>query len=199
MNRFSLRTYFPATVDSTMVAGQWKYDTVYHTVPDFKLTSHTGTTFSQKNLEGKIYVANFFYTACQAPCTQMSTQLGRVQDAFRLQPDVKIVSYTTKPQEDTPEVLRAYAQSFHAKPEKWVFLTGPSDQIDQLASQGYRLTFPESALPEQTPQAQSNRLVLVDKEKQVRGIYDGTDAAEVDRLITEINVLLAEYNLDHGK
>ncbi|ALI97938.1 SCO family protein [Rufibacter tibetensis] len=200
VNRFSLRTYFPATVDSTQVAGEWKYDTTYHQVPDFKLTSHTGTAFSQKDLEGKIYVANFFFTSCKGPCTQMSTQLSRVQDAFRLQPDVRIISHTLKPQEDSPAVLSEYAESFKARPNKWIFLTGPENEIQRLAEKGYRLTSLESALPDGSPALlQSNRFVLVDKEKHVRGIYDGTDAADVDRLITEINVLLSEYNLDNGK
>ncbi|WP_317195506.1 SCO family protein [Rufibacter psychrotolerans] len=199
MNRFSLRTYFPATVDSTLVEGQWRYDTLYHKVPDFQLTSQTGATFSQKDLEGKIYVANFFHTTCPSICNQMSTQLARVQDAFRLKPEVHLVSYTLRPHQDSVAVLKRYAESFRANPAKWTFLTGPEPEILKLAQQGYLLTSPASALPDIPAEVLSKRLVLVDKEKQVRGIYDGTDATEVDRLITEINVLLSEYNLANGK
>ncbi|WP_181305927.1 SCO family protein [Rufibacter sp. XAAS-G3-1] len=192
VNRFSLRTYFPATVDSTMVEGQWRYDTTYHQVPDFRLISQNGVPFSQQELEGKIYVANFFDTSCGVPCKQMSTQLSRVQDAFRLRPDVRILSYTIHPEKDTPEVLKQYAESFRAEPTKWIFLTGPKEQLQRVAQAFY--------LPSQdTSSEQDKRLFLVDKEKQVRGIYNGTDPADVDRLITEINVLLSEYNIDNGK
>ncbi|WP_207435879.1 SCO family protein [Sabulibacter ruber] len=199
MNRFSLRTYFPATVDSTLVEGKWQYDTTYHRVPDFQFTSHAGNTFSQKNLEGKLYVANFFYTSCQSPCVQVSTQLSRVQDAFRLQPDVRIVSFSLRPQEDYSTALKQYAQSFRADPSKWIFLTGEDAQIQNLVQNGYRLP----SLLEDTVQASTDRytkqLLLVDKDKHIRGVYDGTDATDVDRLITEINVLLSEYNLTNGK
>ncbi|KAA3439128.1 SCO family protein [Rufibacter hautae] len=199
VNRFSLRTYFPATVDSTMVEGQWRYDTTYYRVPDFQLTSQSGASFSQKDLEGKIYVANFFSTSCQGPCKQMSTQLSRVQDAFRLRPDVRIVSYSQKPEEDSPADLKEYASSFKANPEKWIFLTGQEEQIKALVRNGFRLTSSQDSAAKNVMEEPITKFFLVDKEKHVRGIYDGTDAADVDRLITEINVLLSEYNLENGK
>jgi protein SCO1/2 len=199
VNRFSLRTYFPATVDSTLVDGQWRYDTTYHQVPNFKLTSQTGAPFSQLELEGKIYVANFFYTSCAVPCKQMSTQLSRVQDAFRLRPDVRILSYSIRPVEDPPQVLRQYAQSFKANPEKWIFVTGSEPQITELSQKWSNLISQDSLSAGLRTDPPNKELFLIDKNKHVRGIYDGTDAADVDRLITEINVLLSEYNTDNGK
>jgi len=199
VNRFSLRTYFPATVDSTLVEGQWRYDTAYYQVPNFELTSQTGASFSQQELEGKIYVTNFFHTSCTVPCKQMSTQLSRVQDAFRLRPDVRILSYSLRPAEDTPEVLRQYAQSFKADPEKWIFLTGSEPKIVELSQKWSQLLSQDSVTTGLQTDPPNKDLYLIDKQKHVRGIYDGTDAADVDRLITEINVLLSEYNTDNGK
>lgn len=197
VNNFSLRTYFPATVDSTLVEGKWRHDTVYHQVPPFQLTSQAGVSFSQKELEGKVYVANFFSTSCQVICKQVNTQLSRVQDAFRFQPDVKIVSYSVQPEQDSVQVLKQYAQSYRADPSRWFFLTGSREQIYQLAEKGYLLLINRSE--RDTINAFTNQLMLVDKQKHVRGIYDGTKASEVDRLITEINVLLSEYENSHGK
>lgn len=192
VNRFGLPTYYPMAVDSTQVQGKWQYDTTYHQIPGFNLTSQTGQPFSQNQLEGNLYVANFFYTDCQSNCRQVSTQLSRVQDAFRLQPSVKILSFSLKPEQDSVQVLKAYANSFRANPEKWIFLTGPSAQMQQLLESGFKASEAATLSLEQ-------RLLLIDGNKQVRGIYNGSDAAEVDRLITEINVLLAEDKTGNGK
>ncbi|MGV3540310.1 MAG: SCO family protein [Rufibacter sp.] len=196
VNRYSLRTYFPTSVDSTNVQGQWRYDTIYHKVPPFQLTSQTGASFSQRDLEGKMYVAHFFYTSCQGICKQVSTQLARVQDAFRFQPDVKIVSFSLQPEQDQVPVLQKYAQSFGAKPDRWIFLTGDKSKVYSLAEKGYFV--PLSNTEGENQSLHQKQLLLVDKQQQIRGIYDGTQATEVDRLITEINVLLSEYETDHG-
>nr|WP_241749500.1 SCO family protein [Rufibacter sediminis] len=197
VNRFSLRTYFPTAVDSTLVDGQWRYDTTYQQVPDFRLISQSGSPFTQNDLEGKIYVANFFYTSCAANCKQTSTQLSRVQDAFRLKPDVKILTISVRPEEDSPEMLQQYATSFRANPDKWIFLTGAPAEIQRLA-QAYQFSIQDSTASG-TKSEPSKSFFLVDQQRHVRGIYDGTNAADVDRLITEINVLLSEYQLDNGK
>ncbi|WP_048921032.1 SCO family protein [Rufibacter radiotolerans] len=198
VNRFSLQTYFPVSTDSTLVEGKWRYDTLYRQVPDFQLISQTGSSFSQEDVQGKIYVANFFYAACQGNCKQVSTQLARVQDAFRLQPDVKILSFSLQPQQDSVSVLQKYAQSFRARPETWVFLTGKPEQMQQLIQNGF--TFPAAAPDKDSSLVQLQKsLFLVDRQRHVRGIYDGTDAGEVDRLITELNVLLSEDKNSNGK
>ncbi len=198
VNRYSLRTYFPATVDSTLVQGQWQFDTLYHKVPPFSFTSQTGASFSQKELQGKVFVANFFYTSCQGICKQVSTQLARVHDAFRLQPDVRLVSFTVNPEQDQVPQLKEYSDSFRADPSRWIFLTGPKPQIQALAAQGFKLPV-VAAAGDSAELELHKQLMLVDKQKRIRGIYDGTSAKEIDRLITEINVLLSEYETDHGK
>jgi protein SCO1/2 len=187
VNTFSLRTYFPAKVSNTTANGVVQSDTTYFQVPDFQLTSQTGATFSHKNLQGKVYVAHFFDASCQGSCKQVSTQLTRVHDAFYAYPEVMIVSFALTANKDQAEVLNEYAKSFRANPAHWVFLTGPQAQIDSIVYRG---------MP--TPAAKSHQinhdeLWLIDKERHVRGVYNGSKADEIDRLITEINVLLSEY------
>ncbi|GAB2550628.1 SCO family protein [Rufibacter soli] len=196
VNRFSLPTYFPVSSDSTLVEGKWQYDTLYRQVPDFQLVSQTGSSFSQKQVLGKVYVAQFFSTACQVDCKQVSTQLARVQDAFRLQPDVNILSFSVAPAQDSLLALQQYAQSFRARPKTWVFLTGTGQEIKKLAQQG----FIDPAIGADSSLAHLQKsLFLVDRQRHIRGIYDGTDAGEVDRLITELNVLLSEDQLTNKK
>ncbi|WP_345169674.1 SCO family protein [Nibribacter koreensis] len=186
VNTFSLRTYFPAKVTTTTVDGLAKTDTVFQKVPDFQLTSQTGASFSHKNLQGKIYVAHFFDASCQGSCKQVSTQLSRVQDAFYAYPEVMIVSFSLNPAQDHLGVLQGYAKSFKANPAHWVFLMGPKAQIDSIAALG------STASVNNSKEKNHDELWLVDMEGHVRGVYEGNKADEVDRLITEINVLLNE-------
>ena len=198
VNRYSLRTYFPTSVDSTLVEGQWRYDTVYHQIPDFSLTSQTGTSFSSKALEGKISIVHFFYTSCQGLCKQVPTQLARVQDAFRFQPEVKILSFTLHPEEDNLAAIQNFAKSYRADANRWIFLTGPLDQVSYLAQQGFFISNNDLSVNDPT-QVPPNRLWLVDKEGHIRGMYEGSKATEIDKIITEVNVLLSEYELSDGK
>ncbi|WP_197464076.1 SCO family protein [Rufibacter sp. DG15C] len=187
MNTFSLRTYFPAKVTTTAANGVVQSDTTFFQVPEFQLTSQTGATFSHKNLQGKVYVAHFFDASCQGSCKQVSTQLTRVHDAFYAYPEVMIVSFTLKPVQDQVNVLEQYAKSFRANPVHWVFLTGPQAQIDSIAYRGKPSSVANSH------EINHDELWLVDKERHVRGVYNGSQADEIDRLITEINVLISEY------
>jgi len=189
-NHYTLRTYMPAIEDTGEPVIQ-NGDTVFHRIPDFTLTAQTGQTISQQNLEGKIYVANFFFASCQDICKKMSSNLQQVQEAFIKEPNVKIVSYTVDPERDSVAVLNKYAETYGADPEKWYLLTGPKSQIYQLAQEGYKL--PAMQAPSLIPDfIHSEKLLLIDEEKHVRGIYNGTDEEDVERLITEIKVLLQE-------
>ena len=191
-NHYTLRTYMPV-VEDTGEAMVRNGDTIFHQVPDFKLTSQTGNSVSQSDLAGKIYVANFFFASCQDVCKKMSTNLREVQAAFTQEPRVKIVSYSVDPERDSVAVLDKYAEAYGANPNTWYFLTGPKEQIYKLAQEGYKV--PAMQAPSIIPDfIHSEKLLLIDEEKHVRGIYDGTNPEEVDRLITEIKVLLQEKN-----
>ena len=190
-NHYNLRYYFPQVDDDGNAVVQ-NGDTIFEKVPDFKFLAQTGKEISQRDLDGKIYVANFFFTSCQGICKQMSTQMTRVQDKFRNDPSVKIVSYTVDPERDSVEALQQYADMYNANPDKWYFLTGAKKEIYDLAQHGYFLPVQEA--PDGTVDfVHSEKFILVDKDKHVRGIYDGTDEKEVNRLITEIVVLKHAY------
>jgi protein SCO1/2 len=189
-NHYALPRYLPEVTD-TGDALVRNGDTVFHQVPDFRLTSQTGATVTQQDLAGKVYVANFFFASCTDVCKKMSANLLEVQEAFKNEPRVRIVSYTVDPDRDTVSVLNAYAATYGANAEQWYFLTGPRPQIYELAREGYKV--PAMQAPSLIPDfIHSEKLMLVDEEKHVRGIYDGTSPEEVDRLVTEIKVLLHE-------
>ena len=195
-NHYTLPTYLPVVTD-TGDALVRNGDTVFHQIPDFRLISQTGKTVTQTDLASKVYVANFFFASCKDVCKKMTANLLEVQEAFKDNAKVKIVSYTVDPERDSVAVLNAYANTYGAKPDQWYFLTGPRAQIYHLAQEGYKL--PAMQAPSIIPDfIHSEKLLLIDEEKHVRGIYNGTNPEDVDRLITEIKVLLQEKTNDAG-
>ncbi|MGZ3882861.1 MAG: SCO family protein [Bacteroidia bacterium] len=166
-------------------------DTVYHTVGAFSLTDQDKETITEKTVAGKMYVADFFFATCQSICPQMSTQLIRVQEAFKGDNDFMILSHTVNPAHDTAEVLSAYAGKYGAIKGKWHFLTGSKKTIYDLAKNDYLV----NALEEDgTPEGflHSELFLLVDKAKRIRGMYDGTDSIQVNKLIADIRLLKTE-------
>lgn len=191
-NHYSLPTYYPEIAEATELPVINNGDTVFQKIPDFRLISQEGKTITQANLEGKVYVANFFFASCQDVCKKMAVQMVRVNEAYRNNPTVKLVSYTVDPERDSVATLKRYADIYQANPNKWLFLTGSKKELYTLAQNGYKVSAMEA--PGTVPDfIHSEKLILVDKEKHVRGIYDGTSAQDVDRLITEITVLLHSY------
>ena len=186
-----LEIFGPRDLDS-------KGDTIYHTIPDFSFTNQEGKTITKKDLEGKIYVANFFFATCPTICPKMSMQLQRVQTEFAAQRELKIISHTVNPEKDTVEALAAYGKKFMVNPSKWYLVTGNKKEIYDVAIKGYFLpTEDEGGGPDNF--THSEKLVLVDKEKRIRGYYDGTNQASVDTLMDEIKVLLLEYKEQQNK
>lgn len=167
-------------------------DTIYHTIPDFKLVNERGDTVTGKDVFGHIYVADFFYATCRSICPVMTHQMKRVQDAYAKDEDVRMLSHTVDPANDSVGALKVYAELHEAIPGKWQFLTGPKKDLYKLAMEGYFMNALEGSTPED-PFIHDNHFVLVDKERHIRGIYDGTDSVEVSRLIDEIRVLEKFY------
>lgn len=174
-------------------------DTVYHKIPDFLLTDQNGTQFSSQQTKGKIYVANFFFTRCGTICPKLSSAMVRVQDVFADNPNVLMVSHSVDPNHDTPEVMAAYAKKYDAKTGKWFFLTGDKKAVYDLAIKGYKLPVADASEYDKNIKnvdemfIHSEKMMLVDKEGYIRGIYDGTFNADVERLLAEIKVLQEIY------
>ena len=185
-HNFTLRTYFPK-VDAL---GEVQYtasgDTVFQQVPDFSLGSSQGKPFTASDLEDHITVVHFFDTA-SPELQEISSQLVRLQEKFEEYPEVEIVSISIDPEHDSAAVLQQYAATYGAKEDKWYVLTGDRQEINELAQEGFMLPLGKQRV------LVTDRLMLLDKDKKVRGIYKGTDEKEIERLVTEINVLRDEY------
>ena len=167
-------------------------DTIYHTVPSFSFVNQQGKTITDKDFTDKIYVANFFYATCPRECPKMTDQLKRVQDAFMKDDQVRIISHTINPEHDGVQVLADYAKKYDADSNKWWFVTGNKDSINSIAQKGYYVEAAQGKNPDDF--FHSQQLILVDKDKHIRGFYDGLDAPSVDTLIIEMKVLELEYN-----
>ena len=173
--------------------GTKETDTIYYTVPAFAFTNQYNTEISDADYAGRIYVADYFFTTCPTICPVMSSQLSRLQSQLiesNLLGDVKLLSHTVDPENDTPEVLRAYAERLNADSANWNFVTGSQDDLYYQAKFGYYLT----ALPSDTAAGgffHSDTFVLVDRQGHIRGYYDGTSTQEVDQLFNDIQHLIS--------
>lgn len=168
-----------------------KGDTIYHAIPPFSFVNQEGKTITDRDFSNKIYVANFFYATCPRECPKMSDQLKRVQEAFSKDDGVMIISHTINPEHDSVQVLAEYARKYNADPKKWWFVTGTKESINSIAQDGYIVSAAQGKNPEDFFHSQD--LILIDKDKHIRGFYDGMDAPSVDTLIAEIRVLEFEY------
>jgi protein SCO1/2 len=197
-NYYSLPYYFPELDETGNVVMNEK-DTVFHKIPPFELIDQNGQKFSSQHTKGKIYVADFFFTRCGTICPKLTTHLGRIQEAFIDNPEVLIVSHTVDPKFDNASVLKEYAKKYDSKDGKWFFLTGDKKTIYDLAIKGYKLPVSDASEYNKNIKSvdetfiHSEKLLLIDKEGFIRGIYDGTFAADIDRLQAEIKVLLEIY------
>lgn len=176
--------------------------TVYHHIPEFHFVDQDNQPFTNKNLEGKIYVADFFFTTCPTICKDMSGHLVELQGALRKMDNLHIVSHTVSPEIDTPGVLKAYADGIGADTKNWSFVTGDKESIYEIAFSGYYVNASEDSL---APGGflHSEYFVLVDREGRIRSgvneqgaaraVYDGTNPEHVRQLINDIKTLEKEY------
>ena len=166
-------------------------DTIYHTIPSFSFVNQEGKTISDKELEGKIYVANFFFATCPTICPKMNYNVKGLTEKYGKDDEVKFISFTVDPEQDSVAALAAYAKEMGANNNAWWFLTGNKDSIYELARDGFMV--PAAGGKTAADFFHSQNLLLVDKEKRIRGIYDGLDESEVKKLNDEIEVLELEY------
>ena len=166
-------------------------DTIYHQIASFNLTNQIGQVVNQNTTKNKIYIANFFFATCQSICPMMSNQLQEVQKAFLADDSVLILSHSVNPLHDTVAVLSNYADTYGAKTNKWHLLTGNKKQIYDLAKTSYLVNaFEDDGSPEGF--LHSELFLLIDKKARIRGMYDGTNTAEVKKLIEDVKLLKQE-------
>ncbi|WP_163401268.1 SCO family protein [Flavobacterium fluviatile] len=188
----TLPVYNPADVNPELVDSTVQYKSKYHTIADFSFVNQNGDTITQKNYEGKIYVADFFFTTCGSICPKMTTNLADVQKAVLNNPKVMLLSHTVFPETDSVPVLKAYAIKHGVVDSKWNLVTGDKKEIYTMARKSYLAV--KLGRPDQLyDMVHTENFVLVDQKRRVRGFYDGTDKEEIKRLLEDIDFLCKEY------
>jgi len=168
-------------------------------VAEFNLTNQQGQVFTLANLRGQVWVADIIFTRCAGPCPRMTRQMKELQDALPSSSKARLVTLTTDPVFDTPQVLRLYGERFGANPDRWTFLTGAKDQIARLATSSLKLTAIEkSAADRETPEdlfIHSTIFVIVDKQGRLRGVFESTGDG-IDPLRVKAQILSSVKRLE---
>ena len=186
-----LPIYQPAEVNEKLVDSSIIHIAKYHKISDFKLTNQNGKEITQANYKDKIYVADFFFTTCQDICPVMTKNMYQLQEELKNDNEILLLSHTVIPEVDTVEQLKEYAIENNVDDSKWNLLTGDKKQIYELARKSY-LAVEDSNFNE-FDMIHTENFMLIDKEKQIRGFYDGTNSEEINRLLKDIEILKQSY------
>lgn len=161
-----------------------------HKISNFTFTNQLNKKITQENIEGKIHIANFIFTSCGSICPVMTKNMMLINDSFKENPNVSILSYSVTPWKDTPQQLYDYAKDRNIKNPNWHFLTGSKSKIYQLARQSYFAEEDLGYTKDSTEFLHTEHFILVDKNKTIRGIYNGTLLTDIDQLKKDIQSLL---------
>ncbi len=187
-----LPVYNPVDVNPKLVDESMLHVRSNHKVADFTLINQNGDTITQEDYKGKIYVTDFFFTRCQTICPVMTNNMGKLQEVFKNDDDVKFLSLSVTPVIDSISVLREYANRKGVIDGKWNITTGDKKHIYELARKSYFAVLDEGDGGVQDF-IHTENFILIDKKKQIRGFYDGTDSEDIERLINDIKMLQFEY------
>ena len=187
-----LPIYQPAEVNEKLVDSSIIHVAKYHKISDFKLTNQNGKEITQANYKDKIYVADFFFTTCQDICPVMTKNMYQLQEELKNDNQILLLSHTVIPEVDTVEQLKEYAIENNVDDSKWNLVTGDKKQIYELARKSYLAV--EDSNYSQYDMIHTENFMLIDKERQIRGFYDGTNSEEINRLLKDIEILKQSYN-----
>lgn len=187
-----LKVYSPADVNPRLVDFSMKHITKDHTIADFKLSNQNGEIITNNTYANKIYVADFFFTRCQSICIAMAYNMSELQDFYKNDKDIMFLSHSVTPVMDSVAVLKEYAERKGVIDEKWNVTTGSKKDIYELARKSYFAILDEGN-GDEDDFIHTEQFVLVDKERRIRGYYDGTEKEEMLKLKEDIALLRAEY------
>ena len=188
----TLPIYQPAEVNEKLVDSSIIHVSKYHKISDFILTNQNGKEITQANYKDKIYVADFFFTTCQDICPVMTKNMYQLQEELKNDNEILLLSHTVIPEVDTVKKLKEYAIENNVDDSKWNLVTGDKKQIYELARKSYLAV--EDSNYNEYDMIHTENFMLIDKEKQIRGFYDGTDSVEINRLLKDIEILKQSYN-----
>ena len=194
----TLDTYGNQQIDTVDAAGKQTVFTRIHTIPDFSFIDQEGKVVDQNTTQGKTYVADFFFTTCKSICPIMSKELMKLSKILKPDTGVVFISHTVDPETDSVPQLKTYALAHRADPKQWHFVTGTKKHLYEMARTGYYVTATEGDGGAEDF-VHTQNFVLVDKYRQIRGYYDGTDSLEMGKLLKDIDLLKAEYKWKEGE
>lgn len=171
--------------------GSMGVDTLYQTIPAFRFLNQDSVYITNDQFKDKIYIADFFFTSCTTICPTMHRNMKSIFEKYKDNPDVMYLSHTIDFKYDKPSVLKKYAQKLGVDGNKWQFVYGSKDSVYKLAERNYLVAVVEDTTA-RDGYIHQGWLVLIDKQKRIRGAYDGTDPKQVEQLTKDIPVLLAE-------
>ncbi|WP_324720304.1 SCO family protein [Salinimicrobium sp. HB62] len=186
-----LPVFQPNMVNNELVDSTMQEVRKYHTIQEFELYNQNGDTITRDFYDGKIYVADFFFTTCQTICPIMTDHMLEIQEKLKDDDDVLLLSHTVIPAYDSVPVLRQYADEKGVMDEKWNLVTGDKKEIYDLARKSY-LAAKSDGDGGPFDMIHTENFVLVDKQKRIRGFYDGTDPSAIDELMQDIEILKQE-------
>lgn len=187
-----LKIYNPADVNPQLVDFSVKHITKDHTIADFKLQNQNGEFITNKNYRDKIYVADFFFTRCQTICIAMAYNMNELQEYYKNDDEIMFLSHSVTPVMDSVPVLKEYAERKGVIDGKWNVTTGPKKHIYELARKSYFAVLDEGDGGE-NDFIHTEQFVLVDKDRRIRGYYDGTEKVDMEKLKEDIVLLKEEY------
>lgn len=188
----TLPVYQPAMVDQALVDSTLHYKKKYHTIADFELINQNGKKITQEAYRDKMYVADFFFTTCPSICPIMTQNMARIQAAILDQDDVLLLSHSVTPGIDSVPRLKQYALEKGVIDRKWNLVTGDKKQIYALARKSY-LAVKDDGDGGPYDMIHTENFILVDKERRIRGFYDGTNSEAIERLLSDLEILRASY------
>lgn len=187
-----LPVYQPTQVSAELVDSTIQHKKKYHKIADFSLINQNGDTITQETYKNKIYVADFFFTTCKTICPIMTKNMHVLQKEFITDNEVMLLSHSVTPEIDTVAQLKRYAKEKFVNSSKWNLVTGDKKEIYKLARKSY-LAVKDDGDGGPFDMVHTENFMLIDKERQIRGFYDGTNLDDIDRLIDDIAVLKEEY------
>lgn len=187
-----LKIYSPADVNPSLVDVSLKHITKDHTIADFELINQNGEIITNNNYKNKIYVADFFFTRCQTICIAMAYNMSQLQDFYKDDADMMFLSHSVTPVMDSVSVLKEYAERKGVIDAKWNVTTGSKKHIYELARKSYFAVI-EDGDGGENDFIHTEQFVLVDKERRIRGYYDGTEKEDMEKLKKDVALLKEEY------
>lgn len=170
-----------------------EWDTAKHKIPEFSFTNQNGILVTNKTYEDKMYIADFFFTSCPGICPKLTKNMASIQEAYKNDNDIMLLSHTVMPWRDSVPLLKDYAIKNNVLDNKWNLVTGDKDEIYQIARTGYFADEDFTKTQDESNFIHTENFVLVDKQGYIRGVYNGTLEIDIERLKRHIKILKREF------